>query len=306
MLNLNLNIVGAANKPIVPIGGSPDIIPTTTTTSTSTTSTTSTTTTSTTTTSTTTTSTTTTTAAPTTVDFFIVAGGGGGGESTDGGGGAGGAGGLLSGSLSVTSGSYTVSVGGGGAAGAFSPNPPSEGSPGTDSYIQRGAELFTAIAGGFGGGGGFGDNGGNGGSGGGGSSYINERGVGGTGTAGQGFNGGNPRAESRSFGGGGGGAKNAGSEIFAGEGIVLPNGVEVSVGGNGAGTGVAPTANTGNGGEAGRNSSTVGNVRATAGASGRVLIRYSGTPVGTGGTITESGGFTFHSFTSSGTFGWPV
>jgi hypothetical protein len=32
------------------------------------------------------------------------------------------------------------------------------------------------------------------------------------------------------------------------------------------------------------------------------IIRYAGAQRGTGGTITSSGGFTFHTFTSSGTF----
>jgi hypothetical protein len=33
-----------------------------------------------------------------------------------------------------------------------------------------------------------------------------------------------------------------------------------------------------------------------------VIIRYSGTTTGTGGTIVESGGYTYHTFTTSGTF----
>jgi hypothetical protein len=33
-----------------------------------------------------------------------------------------------------------------------------------------------------------------------------------------------------------------------------------------------------------------------------VIVRYAGTPVATGGTITQSGGYTYHAFTSSGTF----
>jgi hypothetical protein len=33
-----------------------------------------------------------------------------------------------------------------------------------------------------------------------------------------------------------------------------------------------------------------------------VIIRYSGAQRGTGGTVTSSGGFTYHTFTSSGTY----
>ena len=38
------------------------------------------------------------------------------------------------------------------------------------------------------------------------------------------------------------------------------------------------------------------------GNSGIVIIRYSGSQVGTGGTVTSSGGYTIHTFTNSGTF----
>jgi hypothetical protein len=39
-----------------------------------------------------------------------------------------------------------------------------------------------------------------------------------------------------------------------------------------------------------------------AGGSGIVIIRYLGAQRGTGGTVTSAGGFTYHTFTSSGTF----
>jgi hypothetical protein len=38
------------------------------------------------------------------------------------------------------------------------------------------------------------------------------------------------------------------------------------------------------------------------GGSGIVIIRYSGSQIGTGGTVTSSGGYTYHTFTSSGTY----
>jgi hypothetical protein len=62
---------------------------------------------------------------------------------------------------------------------------------------------------------------------------------------------------------------------------------------------IAPTAgtvNTGGGGGGGYNSA------GAAGGSGIVVVRYLGAQRATGGTITTSGGYTIHEFTSSGTF----
>jgi hypothetical protein len=39
-----------------------------------------------------------------------------------------------------------------------------------------------------------------------------------------------------------------------------------------------------------------------AGGSGIVIISYAGSQRGTGGTVTSSGGYTIHTFTSSGTY----
>jgi hypothetical protein len=39
---------------------------------------------------------------------------------------------------------------------------------------------------------------------------------------------------------------------------------------------------------------------ASAGGSGIVIVRYAGPPRATGGTITQSGGYTIHTFTTSG------
>jgi hypothetical protein len=61
------------------------------------------------------------------------------------------------------------------------------------------------------------------------------------------------------------------------------------LGANGTGGG-GGTANTGGGG------------RLSAGGSGIVIIRYAGSQRGTGGTVTSAGGFTYHTFTSSGTY----
>jgi hypothetical protein len=64
------------------------------------------------------------------------------------------------------------------------------------------------------------------------------------------------------------------------------------------GTGVAGTANTGGGGGGAGGSSGDGG----AGGSGIVIIRYLGPQLGTGGTVTSAGGYTIHTFTSSGTY----
>jgi hypothetical protein len=69
----------------------------------------------------------------------------------------------------------------------------------------------------------------------------------------------------------------------------------------GANTGDTPTAgtvNTGGGGGGGPEYSDAG----ATGGSGIVILRYLGTQRGTGGTITSVGGYTIHTFTSSGTF----
>lgn len=269
---------------------------------------------------------TTTTIAPTTttttvcnvnIDYLIVAGGGGGGNQSGGGGGGGG---LVSGSTTVSSNNtYTITVGGGG---ALNTN-------GSDST----AFSVTATGGGRGGYGISGGtlNGASGGSGGGGAGSAATSG--GSGTVGQGRNGGNGAIETgkQSLAGGGGGAELPGGSQDAvgkkagngGRGAAWLNGTRYAAGGGGsysgypegsAGTGgvggggngadeaqsvgTAGTANLGGGGGGGFTNAWVGG----AGGSGVVVIRYAGTPNGSGGTITQSGGYTYHTFTSSGTF----
>ena len=68
-------------------------------------------------------------------------------------------------------------------------------------------------------------------------------------------------------------------------------------GGKGGGSDQHGDANTGGGGGGGVQGATGSN-----GGSGIVIIRYSGAPRATGGTITFSGGYTIHTFTSSGFF----
>lgn len=126
----------------------------------------------------------------TSIDYLVVAGGGGGSD------GGGGAGGLLTGTMNVSAGTYTVTVGAGGTAGA----------QGSGSSL---GSLVVTIGGGYGAGGG--QVGGNGGSGGGAGRgpYYNGPGVlGGLGTAGpplQGYNGGDGYWQNLTWSGGGGG-----------------------------------------------------------------------------------------------------
>jgi hypothetical protein len=232
-----------------------------------------------------------------TVFYMLVAGGGSGGNGA----GGGGAGGLLTGNQSATIGTaYTVTIGAGGAAASGS---------------NTTALGLTAIGGGNCVG--SSSNGTAGGSGGGGGRDAN---TGGAGTAGQGNAGGNAGT---TCGGGGGGAGAAGGVGSGGSvggsgGVGLANSISGSSvfyaggggawgasgygsGGNGGGgtangtTGNNGTVNTGGGGGAGGSSSGTG-------GSGIVIISYLGTQRGTGGTVTSSGGYTIHTFTTSGTF----
>ena len=261
------------------------------------------------------------------VDYLVVAGGGGGGS----GGGGGGAGGLVTSSgLSVSPGtSYTVTIGAGGpgATGATT----TSGSNGTNSSLST---VTTAIGGGAGGSNSTGTNGLSGGSGGGGG-LSGVTSVGGSGTAGQGFAGGNGIVAQPYPTGGGGGAGAAGGNAVSstsgaggigvsssysgtatfysgggGGGAYLqgsPAGTAGAAGsggggaGSATGTGTSSTANTGGGGGGGayNSSAQVGG----SGGSGIVIIRYLGSVQrATGGTVTISGGYVIHTFTTSGTY----
>ena len=162
-------------------------------------------------------------------EYLVVAGGGSGGVGV--GGGGGGAGGVLSGIITLSAGSYTITVGAGGArAGA-------QGNNGGSSSI----DTLVVTTGGGGGGGGSARNGSSGGSGGGGDAVgiggTPSAGDGGTGITGQGFAG-------KSFpngyltGGGGGGAGGLGSDANGGVGIssTLTGTTKYYAGGGGAGS----------------------------------------------------------------------
>jgi hypothetical protein len=249
-----------------------------------------------------------------TFELLVIAGGGSGGSGRSGGGG--GAGGLqYIPSYIPVIGNTTVIVGAGGNA-----------SNGQNSSIG----IYTSVGGGRGGSGGSGLNGGSGGGGGGGATS------GGSGSVGQGNNGGNSTSTSQWTSGGGGGAGTAGNPNngntnsgaggsgsfiasfaaiggspagwFAGGGGGGTDGSggaqpgSGSMGGGGTGgfgvgvAGVTGSVNTGGGGGGSGNSSTPGT-----GGSGIVAIRYSGAPIALGGEITQSSGFTYHVFRTTGT-----
>jgi len=254
------------------------------------------------------------------VNYLIVGGGGAGGGDLGGGGGGGG---YLEGVAYLNlSQSYNIVVGNGGTGSAGS-----VGGNGQDSS----AFTFTAIGGGGGGETFSNRNGISGGSGGGGGYDLN--GIGGAGTSGQGNNGGNGNSTNRDSGGGGGasgigesGTSNSnggigrlwldGNRYGAGGGgfrtettLQAGNGVGGSVG---AGQGAQATslnvylrantsgsANTGGGG-GGTGQPATGSMN---GGSGIVKIRYVATAsLATGGDISITGSFVYHTFTGSGTF----
>jgi hypothetical protein len=261
------------------------------------------------------------------VEYLVVAGGGGGGWDYGGGGGAGG---LLQGSaLSVSPGtSYTITIGAGGAGGINS----SGSKAGTNGSNSSGLSN-TAIGGGGGmGGAGSAETAKSGGSGGGGGWALP---TGGSGTVGQGNAGGTSAGSSASSNvatGGGGGAGAVGQSGVAssksGNGGVGLNWQSLGTfyGGGGGGGGflsysvAAGTGGSGGGGNGGLQAvaSTAGAVNtggggggdgggpglgASAGGSGIVIIRYAGSVQrATGGTVTITGGYVIHTFTSSGTF----
>jgi len=264
------------------------------------------------------------------VEYLVVAGGGGGGANIGGGGGAGGY--RTATGFSLDGGtSYTITVGAGGAAGVASGSA-FQGGTGSNS-------VFSTITSTGGGGGGYATsagaiNGTAGGSGGGAGSLV-DTGVndafGGSGTSGQGFRGGNVGSSASGSGGGGGasaaggdtttnanGAGGAGSaSSISGSSVTYAGGgggggLSAAPGAGGAGgggaggaatngTGVAGTVNTGGGGGGGAGGAAPGGTGG-AGGSGIVVIRYIGAQRGSGGTVTSVGGYTIHTFTSSGTY----
>jgi len=268
------------------------------------------------------------------IEYLVIAGGGGGTAGYASGGG--GAGGMISATTTILSGvtySVTIGAGGSGMTGSsgvgwrdtFSPS-------GTNSSIGA---LVTAL----GGGGGRSNAGGtvapSGGSGGGGCSST----AGGSGTPGQGNSGGTGSSHGGGGGGGAGGAGGNGSgaspTVTGGNGgsgaTSSISGTTLTYGGGGGGGvyvtpgpgGTGGLGGSGGGGAAGVNSWSSGSAGTTnlgggggsgggyeptvllpgaAGGSGVVIIRYFGPQRASGGTITQTAGYTIHTYTSSGTF----
>jgi hypothetical protein len=98
-------------------------------------------------------------------------------------------------------------------------------------------------------------------------------------------------------GGGGGGTYNSGTFTSGGAGGGGAGGGNANTpGGNG-------TANRGGGGGGTAGSASAGSAQPGGnGSSGIVIIRYAGTQKGSGGTVTSASGYTYHTFTTSGTF----
>lgn len=250
------------------------------------------------------------------VQVLMVAGGGAGGTSLHGGGG--GAGGTTITSTTFVKGSSakTVTIGAGASNGTSNPAPNGSNTSFTGLTTVLGGgggctRQATGATGGCGGGAGY-------------------EGAGGTGTSGQGFNGGLGVRSPDYRGGGGGGSAQAGwgggsTGLGAGgQGKEFPTGSGTRYGGGGGGscygTSNVPvggaggggngargdgsiiaqngTANTGGGGGGRERNSNSGG----AGGSGIVIVRYAGSQKGTGGTVATSGGYTTHTFTSSGTY----
>jgi hypothetical protein len=235
-----------------------------------------------------------------TVRALVVAGGGGGGKSdSNNSGGGGGAGGLITEeNLSLSAGSYAITVGAGGTGGSITgkgaydtPKLAIQSSyNGKDSIID-GAGLSITAAGGGGGGWSCSVNavqGGDGGSGGGG--YPSTNGAG-NGITGQGYNGG---AFGNAATGGGGGAGGAGiaahsyltvsgtggagralSAIPVAADVEIPGTPDFFAVGGSGGSNIAGAAHTGNGGGGGRNTN------GAAGGSGIVIVRFLHTTLST-------------------------
>lgn len=274
-------------------------------------------------------------------DVMVIGGGGSGaaGFGNGNGAGGGGAGGFQVVSQTLIEGkSYTATVGAGGA--VTDQNRGSQG--GGQHGLDGEDSVFNGTTSIGGGGGGSPSTGGitgnDGGSGGGGGSTS---GSGGSGTSGQGNAGGDAGGSSYYRGGGGGGAGAAGSNgggggaaggagtnSYSAWATATSTGVSGyyaggggggdyngnqsggsggsgggGAGGSGTGNASSATANTGSGGGGGGSPSTGSTGgKGGAGGSGLIIIRYSGDQRGTGGTVVSSGGYTYHTFTSSGTY----
>ena len=221
------------------------------------------------------------------VEYLVVAGGGGSRYDNAGGGGAGGyrtnvpgqtsgRGSSAEAALSLTTGSKTVTIGGGGAGGPASYGDGNNGSNSvfdTITSLGGGGGSSQNVAGSSGGaGGGDGHSGG----------PLADRNTGGTGTSGQGYDGGGGRQGPTHPAGGGGGA--------GGNGGTPPNGTSPGgAGGVGLSSNITGSAVTRAGGGSG-SSTTPGGNRPGPGGGGGVGSGVNGTPGGNATANTGGGG----------------
>ena len=172
-----------------------------------------------------------------TVDYIVVAGGGSGGVGRGGGGGAGG---VRSGTLTLSAGSYNITVGAGGESIINDPVQP-QGYNGGSSSI----DTLVSTTGGGGGGSFSNKSGRNGGSGGGRDANATTLDFSGTGISGEGFGGSGGPFTGTGVGGGGGGAGGIGYGSNGGPGIssTLTGITRYYAGGGGGGGGTGPYIN---------------------------------------------------------------
>ena len=234
-----------------------------------------------------------------TADYLVVAGGGGSGATYGGGGGAGGlrctvdatgGGGSLESKLYLSTQPYAIIVGAGGTAGNNS-----NGTNGTDSSISgTGITPITATGGGYGGwyNGSDSTGGGSGGSGGGvGAGYVSQGRSGGSGTANQGYRGGNLAASLYQTGAtGGGGAGAIGEDRSSNN--VYPAGYRGGNGGSGITTRISGISTTyaGGGGGASRDSTTANGGTGGTGGGGNGQGLQGSSQAGTANTGGGGGG----------------
>jgi hypothetical protein len=220
------------------------------------------------------------------VEYLIVGGGAGGGTNITGFGviysGGGGAGGFKTGTIQLTAGmSCAVTIGPGGAIGAN----------GGSTIVTN---IATALGGGHGGRYNQATDAASGGSGGGGGGEAT---TGGTGTAGQGNNGANGQVGNIPGAGGGSGSAAVGTTPGTGTALSISGSSVTYANGGPVQNGTQPT-EPGSGGRGGSGDGGDANP----GVAGIVILRYVGAQRGTGGTISTSGTYTIHTFTSDGTF----
>ncbi len=217
-------------------------------------------------------------------EYLIVAGGGGSSFASFINRAGGGGGTATATTTLATSTVYTVTVGGGGA----------QNATGVTSTIVTVASATGGTTAGVSGNGFVtgGDNtwvyGGAGGAAANGSAAVGYKGTGGTGGTGYLW-----AANSTYYGGGGGGGAYNATPGAAGLG---GGGAGATSGGGGIGV-----TNTG-GGAGGAGRSAYAASAGSPGGSGIIIIRYAGAQRGTGGTYSSSGGYSYHTFLTSGTY----